>query len=409
MAQDILIQGAGPAGLAMARALSGHGLTIRVFDRSTAQSLAAPAEDGREIALTHRSETLLRQLGIWQRLDGHEIAPLRGALVLDGDAHEGLSFAAPGPDQALGWMVPNHALRRASHAAVAACADIELCTQAEVVSVHGDGDAIELGLADGSRHRGALLIAADSRFSAARRAMGIAADQHDFGKVMLLVRVRHQRPHDGIAWEWFRHGQTLALLPLHDPHTSSAVLTLAPQQARFLKELSVDALAADLTARFDQRLGSMQPLGPVHAYPLVAVYPRRLVAPRFALLGDAAVGMHPVTAHGYNFGLLGVATLAALLLEARRRGEDWQGPGVLLEYERRLRRSTRPLYLATRLIATIYTDDRPPARILRKLALGAAARLPGFRQAVQRGLADRGQGPAPRWPLCRQLLRTLTG
>lgn len=136
--------------------------------------------------------------------------------------------------------------------------------------------------------------------------------------------------------------------------------------------------------------------GPRCTYPLVGVYAKRFVAERFALLGDAAVGMHPVTAHGFNFGLLGQDLLARELRAARAAGQSIAAPALLARYERRLRLATRPLYLATNALASLYTDDRRPARALRKLALGAGARLSPFRRLVMSGLtAEHGGMPAP--------------
>lgn len=406
-ATRILIIGAGPAGLAMARSLSGQGLDLQVFERASRASLAAPADDGREIALTHRSVRLLRELGHWERLQANEIGLLREAWVLDGDARDGLRFPRPeaqGEGGPLGWLVPNHALRRAAFGALEECADVTLHTDASVAEVHTDAHHARLVLADGRCFEGDLLLAADTRFSFARRALGIAAEHHDFGKVMLVGRARHDAPHGGTAWEWFRYGRTLALLPLHDPHTSSIVVTAAPAEARDWQARPLATLGKHLAEAFDHRLGRMEALGPLQAYPLVGVYPKRFVGERFALIGDAAVGMHPVTAHGYNFGLLGVATLSAVLLDARRRGRPLHAPAGLADYERRHRRATRPLYMATRLLAGLYTDDRWPARAVRKAALAVADRIPGFVPAVVRGLVDDAHGASPRWPMTRQLM-----
>jgi 2-polyprenyl-6-methoxyphenol hydroxylase-like FAD-dependent oxidoreductase len=119
------------------------------------------------------------------------------------------------------------------------------------------------------------------------------------------------------------------------------------------------------------------------------------VAERFALIGDAAVGMHPVTAHGFNFGLLGQDTLAHELRAALAAGQPFWSPSVLQRYERRHRLATRPLYLATQMLAGLYTDDRRPARLVRKLALGAGARLGPFKRMVMSGLtADSAGIPA---------------
>jgi ubiquinone biosynthesis UbiH/UbiF/VisC/COQ6 family hydroxylase len=393
MSCDIVIIGAGPAGLCFARSLKGSGLRIALVERQPEAGLFAPPDDGREIAITHHSQRLLRELGLWARLREEEIGTLRDAMVLDGDDREGLMFRhdEAGKPQ-LGWLLSNHAIRRAAYAGVMELPEVERITGVQVSTVRTDRDGAEVELADGQTLRAQLVVAADSRFSDTRRAMGIGADLHDFGKTMLVLRMRHEMPHEQVAWEWFGHGQTLALLPLHDPHTSSVVLTLSPPAMREMLALDDAALEQAMAERFEQRLGAMRVAGPRCAYPLVGVYAQRFMAERFALIGDAAVGMHPLTAHGFNFGLLGQDTLAGEMRAAMAAGRPFWEASVLQRYERRHRLATRPLYLATRMLAGLYTDDRRPARVLRKLALGAGARLGPFKRLVMSGLTAESAG-----------------
>lgn len=403
MSFDIVIIGAGPAGLCFARALAGSGLRIALVERQDETRLAAPADDGREIAITHHSQRLMEELGLWGELRAEEIGTLRNAKVLDGSAQRGLLFdpAEAGAGQ-LGWMVGNHAIRRAAYAQASALAEVTVLAETRVTAVHTDAHGARVELSTGETLDARLVVAADSRFSETRRAMGIGASTRDFGKTMLVLRMRHDVAHEQTAWEWFAHGQTLALLPLHDAHTSSAVLTLPPAAMREMLALDDAALGAAMSARFQHRLGAMEVAGPRCAYPLVGVYARRFIGERFALIGDAAVGMHPVTAHGFNFGLLGAHTLATALHRATRRGGDIASPFLLRGYEHRHRIATRPLYLATNLLAGLYADDRGPARVVRKLALGAGAHVKPFRRIVLAGLTDRRHGiPLP--PVLRRL------
>ncbi|MGY3038432.1 ubiquinone biosynthesis UbiH/UbiF/VisC/COQ6 family hydroxylase [Rhodanobacter sp. TND4EL1] len=397
MSFDIVIIGAGPAGLCFARSLAGSGLRIALVERQQEAALIAPPDDGREIAITHHSQRLLRELGLWARLKEDEIGTLRDAKVIDGDDRDGLLFRhdEAGKPQ-LGWLLSNHAIRRAAYAEVMELPDVERITGVQVSSLRTGSAGAEVELANGETLRAQLVVAADSRFSETRRAMGIAAGMHDFGKTMLVLRMQHDLPHEQVAWEWFGHGQTLALLPLHDSHTSSVVLTLPPQAMKTLLALDDAALELAMAERFQQRLGAMRVAGPRCAYPLVGVYAKRFVAERFALIGDAAVGMHPVTAHGFNFGLLGQATLARELRAAQAAGQPPGSPIALQRYQRQHRVATRPLYVATQLLAGLYTDDRRPAKALRKLALGAGARLGPFKRMVMSGLTADGMGvPAP--------------
>ncbi|VXA93633.1 conserved hypothetical protein [Pseudomonas sp. 8AS] len=386
---DVAIIGAGPAGLCLARALSGHGLSIVLVERQGEQSLAEPAFDGREIALTHASQALLERLGLWQRLPASEVAILRDAQVFNGPSLFALQIRAEQAGaERLGHLVANQALRRAAYAALEDCADVQLLCDSQVRAIRHAPQQVSLELADGSCLRSRLLVAADSRFSETRRLLGIGAQLKDFGKTMLVCRMQHARPHQQVAWEWFGYGQTLALLPLNG-NVSSVVLTLPPREIERLQQLDEAAFAGEMERRFDRRLGAMQLLGSRHAYPLVGVYAQRLAGPRCALIGDAAVGMHPVTAHGFNFGLGSVERLSTAVLAAHARGRDIAVAGVLGRYERQHRLATWPLYQATQLLVGLYTDERLPARLLRGAGLRVAQGLVPLRSAIARHLTAR--------------------
>ncbi|MBV1797344.1 5-demethoxyubiquinol-8 5-hydroxylase UbiM [Siccirubricoccus sp. G192] len=387
---DVAIVGAGPAGLAFARALSGCGLRIALVEKAGERDLAAPGFDGREIALTGRSARLLREMGAWQRIPAAEIAPLREARVLNGASGFALRFAPEGRQgDGLGHLVPNHRIRQALFEAVAGLPDITLLAGTAVAAVETGPEAAQVRLADGRDLRAHLVVAADTRFSETRRRQGIGASMRDFGKAMLVCRMAHEVPHEGIATEWFGHGQTIAMLPLNGD-LSSAVVTLPTRETDRLLALAPEAFGAEIARRYGHRLGAMQLVGTRHAYPLVAVYAHRFVARRFALVGDAAVGMHPVTAHGFNFGLSGADTLAREIRAALARGQDPADPAALQRYERRHRRATWPLFTATNAIAGLYTDERLPARLLRHAALRLGAALPPVRRLVTARLMEAG-------------------
>lgn len=386
---DVAIIGAGPAGLCLARALSGQGLSIVLVERQGEQSLAEPAFDGREIALTHASQALLERLGLWQRLPAGEVAILRDAQVLNGPSLFALQIRAEQAGaERLGHLVANQAIRRAAYAALEDCADVQLLCDSQVRAIRHAPQQVSLELADGRCLRSRLLVAADSRFSETRRLLGIGAQLKDFGKTMLVCRMQHEQPHQQVAWEWFGYGQTLALLPLNG-NVSSLVLTLPPREIERLQQLDEVAFAGEMERRFEHRLGAMQLLSSRHAYPLVGVYAQRLAGPRCALIGDAAVGMHPVTAHGFNFGLGSVERLAAAVLAAHARGRDIAAADVLGRYERQHRLATWPLYQATQLLVGLYTDERLPARLLRGAGLRVAQGLVPLRSAIARHLTAR--------------------
>jgi 2-polyprenyl-6-methoxyphenol hydroxylase-like FAD-dependent oxidoreductase len=174
---------------------------------------------------------------------------------------------------------------------------------------------------------------------------------------------------------------------------SSVVITLPPKAIDSLMSMRQEDFNREISARFQHRLGAMRLVSTRHAYPLVTVYSNRLIGQRFALVGDAAVGMHPVTAHGFNFGLRGIATLSGEIKAAQASGRDIAANSLLLRYERAHRHHTRPLFLATHAIAKLYGSDSPPARLLRAGALRMGNRITPFRRAVAGFLADAPQLP----------------
>ncbi|CAN7757235.1 5-demethoxyubiquinol-8 5-hydroxylase UbiM [Variovorax sp. LjRoot84] len=393
--RDVLIVGAGPTGLALAIALADAGFTATVLDAQPREALAAPAEDGRDIALTHASVATLRALGLWQCLLPEEIGRIREARVMDGDRQRSaLSFNAHGHGaDALGWIVPNHALRRVSFAAAAQRPGLRLIDSAQALrigtlSTHAE---LEFGTSPGAPHhlRGRLLVAADSRFSWSRRQLGIAADMHDFGRTMIVCRMQHDLPHDDVAYECFGYERTLAVLPAAG-HVSSVVVTTDAAAAAQLLALPERAFATLVERQFRGRLGRMQLLGQRFAYPLVAAYARRFAALRSALVGDAAVGMHPVTAHGYNLGLQSITSLTHALCAARAANQDIGAAAVLAGYERRHRRDSALIYHGTNAVAKLYASTSAPQRFARQLILRAAQHLPPLKAAITARL--KGQG-----------------
>lgn len=388
---EVLIVGAGPAGLSLACALARQGLRVKLLERQSRAALAEAAPDGREIALTHRGVDILEQLGIWARIPATEVSTIREARVLNGESPRALHFDSRDSGAVgLGFLVPNHLIRRAAYAAAEQQTGIEILDDAQVRKLAVDEQAAQVQLADGRRLRARLLVAADSRLSDSRRQLGIGADLRDFGREVIVCHLAHSRPHEGIAYECFGHGRTLAMLPLTGNRVS-AVLTAPSDEAERLRRLPPADYARLLSEQFGGRLGEMQLVGERHSYPLVAVYAQQFVGRRFALIGDAAVGMHPVTAHGFNLGLYGVDALSRALAAARREGRDLGALPVLERYQSEHRRASAPLYYGTNFLVGLYTDERPPARFARQALLGVANRLPPLKSAITRQLTGRGR------------------
>jgi ubiquinone biosynthesis UbiH/UbiF/VisC/COQ6 family hydroxylase len=396
---DVLIIGAGPSGLALARALADAAVRSIVLDAQDAATLADPAPDGRDIALTHRAAVVMRRLGLWERLPEAEIAPLREAEVYNGSDRKPLRFDPQGSgEDELGWLVANHVIRRASWEAVQGREAIELrpATRVLGLAIDAAGATLRCRAGDGkeSTLRASLIVAADSRFSESRRQAGIGAQMRDFGRSVIVCRMAHTESNRAVAQECFHRGHTLAVLPMNGGE-SSIVVTVSSDQALAMQRWSDEQFTAWAQQQLGGRLGEMTMRGARHLYPLVAVYAQRFVAERFALIGDAAVGMHPDTAHGYNFGLYGVDVLSALLAAAHRAGRDLGRIEVLQPYETRHRRETWPIFHGTNAIVGLFTDDGEAARLLRQAVVRVAEHLPPLKSAITSRLT---RSTATPWP-----------
>ncbi|GAA5444008.1 ubiquinone hydroxylase UbiM [Microbulbifer sp. NBRC 101763] len=378
---DIAIVGAGPAGLALAVMLARRDIRVTLLERQGEETLGNPDDDGREIALTHKSVRILESLGVWQRLRDDEVGVLQAATVVDGNSTSSLNFDSRGRGP-LGFIVPNSAIRRTLYEVAGEEANIQLRCNSAVTGMHLEDNCRVLNIEGADDLAVALLIAADSRFSEVRRMAGIGADMRDFGRVAVVGRVRTERVHQGIARECFRYGSTLALLPLSEPKTSSAVVTISASRAEEIMQLSDAEFAAHVQRESTAILGSVEPCGKRHKYPLVGVYAHQFYAERFALVGDAAVGMHPVTAHGFNLGLAGTDSLSRQLETVARLYQPAKLARALSRYQIQHRLESQPIYSGTNRVVDLFTNDHLPAKLLRKAVLRVSEHFPPVRRAI---------------------------
>lgn len=396
---DILVIGAGPAGLAFCKSLADSKLRITVVEKSTEEVLKNPPPDGREIALTHVSKTTLKDLGAWDYLPDEDKYFLREAKVINGDSPYSLHFPTPDtalgkPADTLGYLISNHNIRKALYAQVEGQANLTmktattvttLVTNDECAIVHLDnGETGETG-EPGETLTAQLVVAADSRFSSSRRQMGIAAEMNDFGRTVIVFRMKHTLSNENTATECFHYGRTLAVLPLTE-HLSSMVITIDSAKAENIWQMDAEQTRLDIMAQLNGKLGDMTMVGEKHRYPLVGVHARKFYAKRYAVIGDAAVGMHPVTAHGFNLGLQSQAILSNLIQEAQRKGDDIAAATLLEKYSRKHMFHTLPLYHGTNAIVKLFTTENPPAKLLRHAALHAGNLFVPFKKLVSKQL-----------------------
>ena len=369
MKRDIVIIGAGPTGLSLACSLADTNLKITVMEKQSIRYLSSPSYDGREIALTHFSKKILKNLGVWKRIPSNFISPIKEAKVLDGNSSYALHFDSNKVHrEALGYLVSNHLIKKALYKEAITKPNIKIINNTSVVNVSSRKQDVLIKTSDKKIMRASLIVAADSRFSQTRENMGISSSMNDFERVAIVCRMKHEKQHYNIAHECFYYGETLAVLPLIK-NSSSIIMTIPPEKSEILMNMSKEKFNVYITNKFKNKLGNMKLLNKRYSYPLVGVYADRFVLNRFALIGDAAVGMHPVTAHGFNLGLRGQNTLSLQIKFALRRKLDFGLLNILERYELKHKRASKPLYLGTNAIVKLYTGDSIFSKIARKAIL----------------------------------------
>ncbi|MXV44935.1 5-demethoxyubiquinol-8 5-hydroxylase UbiM [Saccharibacter sp. 17.LH.SD] len=395
---DVIVAGGGPAGLASALSFAREGWKVCVVERAPEEVLAHPSFDGREIALTHHTVQWLKDYDVWGEIDPSAVCPLQTARIESGDASEHPLLFQP-PEQtdstsvseelALGFLVANHIIRGALYRVVSRTKGITLCCGRALTGYRVGRDHVRVTLDHHKSLVGKLLVGADGRFSRLRDMAGIGAIVHDFGRNILVCRMRHLPPHDYTALQWFDENQTIALLPVAPDggigDVSSLVLTLPPDDIARLRAAPDDVFNAEISKRTRERLGTLRVVSERITYPLKAVYAHRFHTDRVALIGDAAVGMHPITAHGFNLGIKGQETLVR---EIEAGNGDPGDRRALERFSARHRRDTFPLFAATNAIAVAYTRDEKPFLLARRAGLMLADRLTPFKKAVTRLLMD---------------------
>ena len=392
MEQDVIIVGGGLNGPALGLALAQGGLSVTVVDARPAPARGAVGFDGRAYALAIASRRLLGGIGVWPGLVGL-VQPIRKIVASDGHAGQGaapffLTFDADEIEEGpMGFMVEDRHLYAAFLAAMTGTPGLTLMSGETVVAQQVMGAGVQVTLASGGVLRGRILVGCDGRGSGTALRAGINRAGWDYGQTALVTAVRHLRDHMGTAQQFFMPAGPLAILPLPGGHLSSIVWSETAANAAAIHALPDDLYLQALQPRFGDFLGQISLAGARFTYPLSLSLATSFTAPRLALVGDAAHGVHNLAGQGLNLGLRDVAALAEVLILARRRGEDIGAPDVLDRYQRWRRFDATALALGMDAINTLFSNDNPVLRGVRDLGLGLVNAMPGLRRGFIRQAA----------------------
>ncbi len=377
---DVLIVGGGLAGLSLAVALRRTQLSVGVIEgRGPA---AANDWDVRIYAVSPANQRFLDEIGVWSHLDACRVSRVE-AMEIHGDAAGRIDFSAydAGADE-LAWIVESGAMQAELWESAKRQANVTLLCPAHPDALSFTAEDARIALGDGRRVEAALIVAADGADSWTRQAAGIQVRFKDYGQCGVVANFQTERPHRGKAFQWFRTDGVLAYLPLPG-NMISVVWSTSQLHAAELLALSADVFGLRVAEAGKQQLGELSLVTPPAAFPLRLMRAPRSIAPRLALVGDAAHTIHPLSGHGINLGFRDAKALAELL-NAKPSHIDCGDLMLLRRYERARKEEVVALQFATDGLQRLFAPDLRLLSAVRNFGLNLTNGMPVIKDLLVR-------------------------
>lgn len=377
---EVAVIGGGPAGLTAAIALAAAGVACALVCGPQRQA------DNRTTALLMGSVSALAALHVWE-ICRHEAAPLRAIRMIDDTqrlvrAPEIMFEAAEIGVEAFGYNIETRHLMTALETRAATLALLQRFDAAATAIEPAEREVL-ITLAGGQRIAARLVIGADGRHSLCRQAAGIETDGFGYEQTALTLNARHRRPHSDISTEFHTQTGPFTLVPLPE-NRSSLVYVVSPGTAKRLMRLDPSILADVVERRAHSLLGQMTLEGDRGLFRLSWKRARRFADRRIVLVGEAAHVIPPIGAQGLNIGLRDAATVAELVVAARRRRDDVGGMPLTDRYDAARRADVATRTFAVDLLNRSLVSDFLPVQGMRGLALYVLDRVGPLRRALMR-------------------------
>lgn len=386
---ELAIIGAGPVGTSLAILAARAGFSTLLVDARDPH--ATPPRDTRNFAIVRGSWRLLGASGVHPALEG-ETEPLLGLEATDGGRHwfgapsvlfDTVDLPADAQGEPLGQMVPAAALQAALDTVAANEPNLRWWRNTRFAALETGPAHARIDMEDGRTVEAGLIAACDGVNSGVRAALGITTEGRPYGKSVFAADVKLERPHEGLARQLFTPEGPFATLPLPGNRANLAWY-MKTGAAEVMAKQPVEAIEAELNARFSGFAGPMTLDGPPLAYPLHLQLATSLVGPRAALLGDAAHRINPLAGQGLNLGFKDVGALVDVMTESRSVGLDPGSDTSLQRYQQWRRFDAASTAMFMDAVDRAFSNDNAILKPLRGLALTAASRIGPIRRAMAR-------------------------
>jgi len=386
---DVAIVGAGTAGAALARALSGLSVAL-LAQEPLRRRPRAEGLDARVYAISPGNAAFLERLGAWQKIPAARLTPVHAMRVYGDDGRSRLDFDAYRAGVAeLAWIVEDGLLQDALLAGLEGRDGVRMLAPVECERIEFGAERATLELRGGEKLAARLVVGADGAASRVRAQAGIACEERAYGQTAVVANFACERAHRNVAWQWFQGGPVLALLPLGGQHVSMVWSTGEAEAARLLA-LDGRALSREVAAASRDALGELELVTPARAFALRRLAAQRMVAPRAALAGDAAHVIHPLAGQGANLGLQDACALAAVLAQR----EPFRDPGalrLLRRYERARAEDVLAMRAMVHGLYRLFDAGGGLATRLRNAGLNLTDRIPVIKNVLMRHAMGRAE------------------
>ncbi len=384
METEVIIIGGGLTGATLACGLAAQGIQTVVIDRIAPADGISPAFDGRASAIAQSSKIALDGIGLWPVVQ-EKTEPIREIRVSDGPSLLFLHYDHTDiGDAPLGYMIENRDMRAGLLHLTQETGGLTVAAPTEIVEMHRDNSRACVSLKDGRTINGQLIVAADGRGSATRKAAGIDVTGWAYKQNAIVATIDHAVSHQGIAHERFLASGPFAILPLRGGHRSSLVWTERTALVDSFMALDDDAFLNEIAERVGGFLGNLYLVGPRFQHPLGLQVATSYTDTRLALVGDAAHGIHPIAGQGLNLGLRDAAALIDILVEAKRYGLDLAHHAGLERYQRWRRADNLLMAGMTDVLNRLFSNDVRPLKAALHAGLATVNNLPPLKKTFMR-------------------------
>lgn len=379
---DIIVIGGSFNGMTAALALAGisDDLKIAVIER---QNIIAEdrKRDGRAYAISASSLKLFKEIGIFDEVI-KDAGVINDIKITDYKSSAVLDFIASDVEKSdgnFGFLIENFYIHNALRNQILQRKNITLfCPNSYEEISFENGCLVKLD--DGKILSSKLLLGCDGRISKLRDKFNIHATVKKYHQIAIVFNIKHQKSHENVAYEKFLTGGPLAILPLKNMNESSIVWISPDQEAKAILSLDEENFAHQLIKKMENCLGDVEVISEKFSYPLILVEAEKFYYEKMLLVGDAAVGVHPIAGQGFNLGMEGIKILRDLVKNNLMCGLDISSQSLIDSYNKKTKFIAKKMIVATDILNSLFETKSLSARLARDFGLKVVNKIPTLKK-----------------------------